>query len=38
MIANAERSRTRLALLYFDLDEFNDINDTFGHRAGEMRR
>jgi len=35
MIADAERSRTRLALLYFDLDEFKYINDTFGHRAGD---
>ena len=35
MIAEAQRHSSRLALLYFDLDDFKYINDTFGHRAGD---
>ncbi|MDP2128674.1 MAG: EAL domain-containing protein [Pseudohongiella sp.] len=35
MIASAERNNTHFALLYFDLDDFKYINDTFGHRAGD---
>lgn len=35
MLADAQRGNTRLALLFFDLDEFKYINDTFGHRAGD---
>ena len=35
MIADAGRSQSRLALLFFDLDDFKYINDTFGHRAGD---
>ncbi|WP_018993756.1 EAL domain-containing protein [Thioalkalivibrio sp. ALgr1] len=34
-IHNARRRETQLALIYFDLDEFKTINDTFGHRAGD---
>lgn len=35
MIADAQRSQSRLALMFFDLDEFKYINDNFGHRAGD---
>jgi diguanylate cyclase (GGDEF)-like protein/PAS domain S-box-containing protein len=34
-IARARRSRQCLALLYLDIDLFKDINDTFGHAAGD---
>jgi diguanylate cyclase (GGDEF)-like protein/PAS domain S-box-containing protein len=34
-IARARRSGKSLCLLYLDIDKFKDINDTFGHLAGD---
>jgi diguanylate cyclase (GGDEF)-like protein/PAS domain S-box-containing protein len=34
-MARAKRSGYALALLLFDLDRFKEVNDTFGHAAGD---
>ncbi len=34
-IARSLRTRTGLALLYLDMDRFKEVNDTFGHAAGD---
>jgi diguanylate cyclase (GGDEF)-like protein/PAS domain S-box-containing protein len=36
LIAHARRQRESVATMFLDLDQFNQINDSFGHAVGDL--
>ena len=34
-LAQSKRSQKNLALMFFDLDGFRAVNDTYGHKVGD---
>jgi len=35
-LSRAARKRSKIAILVLDLDHFKEVNDTYGHRAGDL--
>ena len=35
-LAHAKRVKSKVAVLLLDLDHFKEVNDTFGHRVGDI--